>query len=116
MIERSSDVDYFRLQTAQAGPISVPASPSADYRNLDIKLSIFNSSGSLITAMNPQQVLYCHGRNGADPGIYYVSVEGEGLGSAGFSENGYNDYGSIGPYSLSGNYPPARRLIRRTGM
>lgn len=117
IIERSSDVDYFQIQTGSVGEISVTASPDSGYRNLDIRLQILDSSGQVLAAQSPSGNFEATATVGSAPaGTYFLTVEGVGLGANGFSENGYNDYGSIGTFSLSGQIPVGTAPAAPTGV
>ena len=105
-IERTTDVDFFSFKTG-AGRIVLTASPAPRGPNLRIQLSLFNSSGALITSTNVADT-----SSGTLPatltaivpiGTYYASIDG--IGSLNAFTNGYSDYASIGQYTLSGTLP-----------
>ncbi len=106
LIGTRNDVDFFRLETNREGDITVTASPSAGYRNLDIRLVVRDATGAVL---NDQSIAAKFDATatlpGAEAGTYFVSVEGVGLGATGFAENGYDDYASLGRYTLAGSYP-----------
>ena len=105
-ITRNTDVDVFRITTNSSGTITAAASPTSRYPNLDISLEILNSSGSVIRSDDPQGPLNASvSATGLAPGTYYIRVDGVGLGATGFAEDGYDDYGSMGEYTLTGTYP-----------
>lgn len=121
IIERNTDVDWFRFSTGD-GAISLSirnacrvlssngdGTFSTQYLdslgpNLDISATIYNTSGSLIATSNPLDRLDASFNNlflGA--GDYYLSVEGVGFGTPlSNPPSGYTDYASLGQYLISG--------------
>lgn len=102
-----SDVDVFRLVLNKAGTVTANADPEEDtYINLDIELEFLDSTGAVIASHAPDgQMNASLTVPGLDVGTYYIRVSGGGLGDTEFAEDGYNDYGSLGKYTLSGTYP-----------
>ncbi len=107
IIERTSDVDMFRLTTNKAGAITLSAATISNYRDLDIRLRLLNSSGGVIQSNNPtggpgSNPWSASINSGSNPaGTYYIEVSGVGLGTG---LTGYTDYGSLGQYTLTGTY------------
>ena len=120
IIERSTDVDWFRFRTG-AGSIALSirnacrlfsangdGTFSVQYLdslgpNLDISASIYNSSGTLIASSNPIESLEASFSLNLAAGDYYLAVEGVGYGDPLASPaTGYTDYGSLGQYLISG--------------
>jgi hypothetical protein len=76
--------------------------------NLDIRLRIYNSAGTLIKQVSPASgTISFDVASGLDAvttmtlpsaGTYYVSVAGVGNGNL---TTGYSDYGSVGTYKLT---------------
>jgi PKD repeat protein len=107
IITTRTDADLFRF-TTDAGPISLSAAPTGLSPNLDIAISLYDGSGTLMGTSG-------HSTAGVSlnttvpAGTYYAAVNGAGAGDPVTS---YNDYGSLGPYSFSGtvtasgNQPP----------
>ena len=102
IIERTNDVDFFSFSTV-AGPAQFTATGAERGGNLHLKVSIYNSSGSLVTNLEAVD-----NSNGAQPvsinpvlgnGTYYVSVNGTGSGDP--LTSGYSAYGSLGQYTLT---------------
>lgn len=102
-----SDVDVFRLVLNKEGTVTVNADPYEDtYTNLDIELEFLDSSGAVIDSHAPDGPMNASLTiTGLSVGTYYIRVQGGGLGDTEFAEDGYNDYGSLGRYTLSGTYP-----------
>lgn len=89
VIERTTDSDFFSFSTG-GGNVSFTASPSATGGMLDLKLSLYNSSGSLVASANTASL----GESLSSylsAGTYYIAVASKG------------NYGDLGQYSLSGN-------------
>lgn len=107
IISTRTDRDVFRFTTG-AGSVSFSATPAVPSPNLDIQLAIYDGAGALVTHTNPA------GMAGSvtaalNAGTYYLSLDGVGTGDP---ITAYNDYGSLGEYSLLGslvasnNQPP----------
>ena len=101
-----TDVDYFRV-TVPAGTRTFTANPAAVGGNLDISLSVLNSSGSVLATWNPASGqsssgtptgLGASGSLNLAAGTYYVRVDDSGYGNP--LNTGYSTYGSHGAFSL----------------
>lgn len=97
------DRDIFRFDLNEKGRLVLHANPFSvgagnEGANLDIKLSLLNSSGNVIAMFNPEQVLHAGLDTILQEGTYYVSVDGTG------NLNTNNDYGSLGSYDISGYF------------
>ena len=97
LITNRTDVDIFSFNT-DAGAVSFNAATAVPSPDLDVQLALYNSAGALVTSANPV------GLPGAltatvPAGTYYLAVDGVGSGDA---TTGYNDYASIGHYTLTG--------------
>lgn len=101
VIETGADSDWFKI-VAGAGTLTINAVGGPANSMLDIQLSLYNSSGSLITTVNPPDDIIANLSQTVAAGTYYLKVEGVPLGNA--LTTGYTDYGSLGQYSLSGSY------------
>lgn len=101
VIETGADSDWFKI-VAGAGTLTVNAVGGPANSMLDIQLSLYNSSGSLITTVNPPEDIIANLSQTVAAGTYYLKVEGAPLGNP--LTTGYTDYGSLGQYSLSGSY------------
>lgn len=106
-ISTAADVDWFSF-TSSGGSVTVSATPAALSPNLDIKLSLYNSAGSLVSSADPASAFV--GEDAASglaatltsttsAGTYYVQVDGVGSGNV--ATTGYSDYASIGRYGLA---------------
>lgn len=106
IINSQTDLDFFSFE-AGAGPVTITASPAPRGPNLHILLSLYNSSGGLITSAQVTDsastgTLPVTIATSLAAGTYYVSVDGVGVGTA---STGYNDYSSIGMFTLSMTLP-----------
>jgi Bacterial Ig-like domain len=112
LISARTDVDVLRL-TAEAGALSITASPAAMGPNLDIRLDLLNSSGVQIATSNPASTRLSYGtatglsatiNQVVAAGTYYLRVDGVGQGDP--LTTGYSDYASVGAYSVTGTRAP----------
>lgn len=102
IIERRTDADLFAFTTG-AGPVSFTATPAAPSPNLDIQLALYDGLGDLVTFVSPT-TLGATLSTTLGQGTYYLAVDGIGTGDP---LNFYNDYGSLGQYTLTGSIVPA---------
>jgi uncharacterized repeat protein (TIGR02543 family) len=100
VITTQSDIDIFSFTTG-GGAVSLTVSPSESHPNLDIKLTLLNSSNSTVASSDPSGLSATINKTLA-AGTYYVHVNGV-KGAMGAD----SDYGSLGGYTLSGTVPPA---------
>jgi PKD repeat protein len=101
IISTVADADLFRFTTG-AGAVSFTATPAVPSPNLDVQLAVYDGSGTLVTFSNPAGMAGSLSANLA-AGTYYLALDGVGTGSP---LTAYNDYGSLGEYSLAGNLVP----------
>jgi|JI6StandDraft_1071083.scaffolds.fasta_scaffold00545_4 PKD repeat protein len=106
IIERRADADLFAFTTG-AGPVSFTATPAAPSPNLDIQLALYDGLGDLVTFVNPT-TLGATLSTTLGQGTYYLAVDGIGTGDP---LTAYNDYGSLGQYSLTGSIVPATGAV-----
>lgn len=106
IIERRTDADLFSFTTG-AGPVSFTATPAAPSPNLDIQLSLYDGLGDLVTFVNPT-TLSATLSTTLGQGTYYLAVDGIGTGDP---LTAYNDYGSLGQYTLTGSIVPATGAV-----
>lgn len=107
LIGTRTDADVFSLSTAATTlTVSVAAAPTSP--NLDARLDLLNSAGTVIATSDPLT-----GTTAAEAstgmgaslsasvaaGTYYVRIDGTGYGSP--ASGGYSDFASVGRYSLS---------------
>lgn len=137
IIERSTDIDWFRFSTG-SGSISLSIrnacrmfSPNGDGTfstqyldalgpNLDISAKIFDASGVLVGSSNPLDQLDASFSLALAAGDYYLSVEGVGFGNPlANPPSGFTDYASLGQYLISGTLiepPPGLIVTPTTGL
>ena len=101
IIERRTDADLFAFTTG-AGTITFSAVPAAPSPNLDIQLALYDGLGNLVTSANPA-TLDATLSAAVTQGTYYLAVDGIGTGDA---LTAYNDYASLGQFSLTGTTIP----------
>lgn len=101
IIETRADADLFGFTTG-AGTVTVSASPAPNSPNLDIRLSLYDGSGNLHSSTSPT-TLGASLTTTLPQGTYYAAVEGVGTGDA---TTAYNDYGSLGEFTLSASLAP----------
>lgn len=99
VIERTGDVDMFSFTTI-GGTVSLNFNPAAQYPDLDILATLYNSSGTAIISANPTALNAAISTTLA-AGTYYVAVTGTGAGDP--VTNGYSNYGSLGSYTITGS-------------
>ncbi len=111
VIGSPDDVDAFlfstgggslNLQFNGAGTTGIP--------NLDIEAKLYNSSGTLITTASPANQLNATLTANLASGTYTVTVDG--VGNATWATSGYDDYGSLGEYTITGTVPSPRWNFR----
>ncbi|MEQ1748411.1 MAG: immunoglobulin domain-containing protein [Prosthecobacter sp.] len=97
-----NDEDWFLINSYNGG-ITLTAVPTAVEENVDITLLLLDSTLSTVAISSPS------GNRGATlsttltAGAHYIVVVPSGDGSL---TTGYNNYGSIGAYRISGSYTP----------
>ena len=106
LITSRADKDVFALGTC-TGPVAVTASAAPVSPNLDISLDLLDASGNVLDTDDPASDFgdgSTAGGMGAAVSItegagrsLFVRVDGVGTGSV---NTGYDDYGSIGQYTL----------------
>ena len=120
IIERNTDVDWFRFSTGSGGiSLSIrnacqvfsangDGTFSTQYLdglgpNLDISAKLFDANGFEIATDNPLDRLDASFNLSLAAGDYYLSVEGVGVGiPLNNPPSGYTDYSSLGQYLISG--------------
>ena len=124
IIERNTDIDWFRFSTASAS-VSInirnacrvfssngDGTFSTQYLdglgpNLAISAQLFDASGLLIATSTPINWLDAGFGLYLTAGVYYLSVEGVGLGNPiANPPSGFTDYGSIGQYLITSSITP----------
>ena len=107
IVERSSDVDVFNFSTG-GGSAQFTVTPDSLAPNLDVLLKVLDAQGKVIAEANPVDSLSASVSLSLDPGQYFLQVEGVGKGDL---STGYSDYGSIGQYQITGNFPAGSALV-----
>ena len=102
VIETSADLDLFRLDCGN-GTISIALTGAQPEPNLDAKLSLLNSAGTVVATADPTGTLAASLSSAVSQGIYYLRVAPSSEPNG--STVGYTTYGSIGAYTLSGTFP-----------
>ena len=102
VIETSADLDLFRLDCGN-GTLSVSIAGASPEPNLDAKLSLLNSAGTVVATSDPTGTLAASLSSAVSQGIYYLRVAPSSEPNG--STVGYTTYGSIGAYTLSGTFP-----------
>lgn len=111
-ITTREDIDVMKLVVSNldAGQYNIRLNPIDYGPNLDPELQVLDSTGAVIATSNPgvfvpQAMTYITSGLGAEisiklnPGTYYVKIDGVGQGSL-TDGTGYDDYGSLGNYTL----------------
>ncbi|MEP6616250.1 MAG: T9SS type A sorting domain-containing protein [Ginsengibacter sp.] len=102
IITTSADKDVFQLNLASDGVLHLDANPFSvgpanDGADLDIALTLLNSSKQTINTFNDPNVLNAVIDLSVKAGTYYLIVNGVGNINA-------PDYGSLGSYTISGTF------------
>ena len=109
-ITTRTDKDVFLLGQCN-GEITVAADGAPFSPNLDIELSLLNEAGGVVATDNPTSgTVNTDVASGMDAsithtvpnGVYYAQVDGIGTGDP---ITAYNDYGSLGMYTLTQSGP-----------
>lgn len=100
LINSSTDIDVFKLSLTKSNKLTLSAVPqnvgaNDEGANIDIKISLLNSTGDTINRYNPSLLLNAGIDTNLTAGTYYLAVDG--IGNVNHSE-----YGSLGFYTLSG--------------
>lgn len=109
VIESPDDVDRFAFTTG-GGTVSLRFDGAPNSPNLDIEAKLHNAAGALLATASPANQLSATLSQTLAAGTYTVTVDGVGNGT--WATNGYDDYGSLGEYTISGNVPAAGWIFR----
>ena len=107
LITTRTDVDAIRFAT-QAGSIQLDVAPfdyTTSKNNLDAKITLLNSSGTVVASVDDVSTLFSTLTISVAKGFYTLLVDGAGRPAVS-GDNGYSDYASIGKYSISGTIVP----------
>jgi hypothetical protein len=103
VIEMATDRDVFSI-AAGPGPLQANVMPANRSPDIDLVLSLMDSSGNVLATDNQLNVLKASlSYNITSQGMYYLEVKGTGQGNP--ATDGYSNYGSVGNYRLTGSYP-----------
>lgn len=111
IIERQTDYDFFQLSTGN-GALNIDVAPAPLYPNLDIQIELYDASGGLIDTFNDPATLAAEiSSYPVIAGTYYLAISGANFGDP-FADppTGYTDYGSLGAYTINGNFPDSGGL------
>jgi Secretion system C-terminal sorting domain len=109
IITTRTDLDFFTF-TTKGGDVSLDINTVARDGDLDILVSLYNATGTLINTYTNQTAAALNAtlRVNLAAGKYFISVDGTGAGDP--ATGGYSDYASIGSYSITGKIPPSTTL------
>lgn len=108
IIEKRDDVDLFYVDVG-AGTIDLAVTPiwldafysqSLRGANLDIRATLYDSSGTIVSQSNPLSDTDARVTAAVIAGRYFLAVEGVGVGDP--LTTGYSDYASLGQYFING--------------
>lgn len=98
IIERNTDLDLFSF-TADSGPTRIFIDPPANSPNLDIKAELLDASLSVVATSDvTDQLAATFDQTLTAGSTYFVRVTG--AGNRTWSTGGYDDYGSLGTYTV----------------
>jgi hypothetical protein len=103
VIATGSDKDYFRIDISENGKLKLNAKPFSvgannSGANLDIKLILQDSKGTTLGTYEYNDSLHARIDTNLNAGTYYLILDGSS------NVNSKNDYGSLGSYSVEGNF------------
>ncbi len=99
IIERSSDVDVFRIDAFGTTSVNLQIDPFEIGPNLDIEATIYDSFGAFVASSNPTNQLGASFDLNLPAGTYTLVIDGVGYATP---ANGFSDYASIGQYNITG--------------
>jgi hypothetical protein len=117
IIERNTDKDVFKF-ICNSGIVNFTfaakkESGSASVPDLDIQARLLDAAGNEIVKADLANTVLTSDvtiSQNVMAGIYYLEIDG--VGGYGSPLNaGYSDYGSLGQYFISGNYPPSLTAV-----
>lgn len=107
IISKAADMDAFSFRT-QSGQVDIDFEPfehNDGKANLDILVQLYDTTGSMIAEFNPIDEVVASISTVLTKGFYTAVVDGTGRIATSGNE-GYEDYGSLGYFSFSGNVIP----------
>ncbi len=99
VIASPDDIDAFTFTTG-GGSLNLQFNGAVNSPNLDIEAKLYNSAGTLVATAGPANQLHATLSTSVSAGTYTVTVDGVGNGT--WASNGYDDYGSLGDYTITG--------------
>lgn len=111
VVTESTDQDMFKFSQPFNGRFVLNAIPynvgtGNQGSNLDLQVSLYNSSRDLLNVYNPGTLLSSIVDTTLTEGFYYLRIEGKGNANA-------PNYASLGSYSLQGNFFNSTLPLRR---
>ncbi|MGB1873972.1 MAG: zinc-dependent metalloprotease family protein [Akkermansiaceae bacterium] len=109
VIETPDDVDVFTFMTnggsvtLTVDPEGVAISESKFVTNMNVRIELYNEAGELLAENDPEDSYSASLTVQLETGNHTLHVTGTNSGDA--DATGFNDYGSIGQYTLTGNIP-----------
>jgi hypothetical protein len=102
VISRTDDKDLFKFEMPAYGRLQLDAIPYNvgalnTGSNLDLNVDLINASQTIIGTYNPSTLLNSFLDTVLNPGTYYLMIDGQGNEFA-------NEYGSLGAYSVQGQF------------
>jgi hypothetical protein len=104
LITQSTDIDYFKINLAQAGRLKLNANPfraaateTFNSPNIDLQVTIEGSNGSVISIHNPLDSVKATFDTTLAAGDYYVKVNST-------SNANTSNYGMVGNYNIIGSF------------
>lgn len=103
VISTTNDQDYFRIDVSENGKLKLNAKPYSvgannSGANLDIKLILQDGKGAVLGTYEYSDSLHAKIDTSLNAGTYYLIIDGTG------NVNSQNDYGSLGAYTIEGNF------------
>ncbi|WP_406049791.1 pre-peptidase C-terminal domain-containing protein [Kribbella sp. NBC_00889] len=107
VVAAEDDTDVYRVDVSAAGNYTATASAAATGGDLDIKLDLLDSAGSVVASADPESGQSDAGTptglgasvtSTLQPGTYYLRIDNVGYGDP--LNTGYSTYGSRGAYTL----------------
>ncbi len=101
-VNSTSDIDMYRVNLASNGRLvlnAIPYNVSSGFQsaNIDLQVSLLNSSGNVIRVYNPSTTLQAVIDSSLDAGTYYVRVSN-------VNNDNVSNYGMLGNYAMSGTF------------
>jgi hypothetical protein len=114
VISTAADQDYFRLDLSDNGKLKLTANPYSvgsnnSGANLDIKLVLQDRKGTILGSYDYSDSLHAKIDTTLNAGTYYLIIDGTG------NVNSQNDYGSLGAYTIEGNFTANTATTASTG-